>query len=62
MDLGIVGYIILVFVFLLLFAFSFYFGIKEWLKPQDASPIPVDVEYVRVENYFGTSFRQKMQE
>jgi hypothetical protein len=59
---GLLGYIVLVLCFLGLFALSFFFGIREWLKPQDATPLPVDVEYVRVENYFGTSFRQKMQE
>lgn len=62
MNWGLPGYIILVLLFLGLFALSFFFGIREWLKPKDANPLPVDVEYVRVENYFGTSFRQKMQE
>ncbi len=56
------GYLFLVFAFLLLFSLSFYFGIREWLKPEDDTPIPVDVEYVRVENYVGESFRSKMQE
>ena len=56
------GYFILLLTFVLLFALSFYFGFREWLHPEDNAPIPVDVEYVRVENYFGTSFRAKMQE
>ena len=56
------GYLILFFTFVLLFAISFFYAFREWLRPEDSSPIPVDVEYVRVENYFGTSFRAKMQE
>ncbi len=56
------GYLILLVIFLSLFALSFYFGFREWLHPEDNAPLPVDVEYVRVENYFGTSFRSKMQE
>src|SRR3989304_7876319 len=56
------GYLILFLTFVLLFGMSFYFAFREWLRPEDNSPIPVDVEYVRVENYFGTSFRAKMQE
>jgi predicted acyltransferase (DUF342 family) len=59
---GLFGYVLLLIFFLGLFALSFAFGIREWLKPKDSNPLPVDVEYVRVENYFGTSFRQKMQE
>ena len=56
------GYFALLVLFLLLFSSNFYFGIREWLRPQDAAPLPVDVEYVRTENYFGTSFRAKMRE
>ena len=56
------GYLILFLTFILLFAVSFFFAFREWLRPEDNTPIPVDVEYVRVENYFGTSFRAKMQE
>ena len=56
------GYLILFLTFVLLFGLSFYFAFREWLRPEDNAPIPVDVEYVRVENYFGTSFRAKMQE
>ncbi|MBI3934929.1 MAG: hypothetical protein HY316_09575 [Acidobacteria bacterium] len=56
------GYLILFLIFVLLFGMSFYFAFREWLRPEDNTPIPVDVEYVRVENYFGTSFRAKMQE
>lgn len=56
------GYLILFLTFILLFGLSFYFAFREWLRPEDNAPIPVDVEYVRVENYFGTSFRAKMQE
>jgi len=56
------GYLILFLTFVLLFGLSFYFAFREWLRPEDSTPIPVDVEYVRVENYFGTSFRAKMQE
>jgi hypothetical protein len=56
------GYLILFLTFVLLFGMSFYFAFREWLRPEDNTPIPVDVEYVRVENYFGTSFRAKMQE
>jgi hypothetical protein len=56
------GYLILFLTFVLLFGMSFYYAFREWLRPEDNTPIPVDVEYVRVENYFGTSFRAKMQE
>ena len=56
------GYLILFLTFVLLFGMSFYFAFREWLRPEDNTPIPVDVEYVRVENYFGTSFRAKMHE
>src|SRR5215467_2907654 len=56
------GYLILFLTFILLFGVSFYFAFREWLRPEDNAPIPVDVEYVRIENYFGTSFRAKMQE
>ena len=56
------GYLILLLIFLLFFSLSFFFGFQEWFRPRDASPLPVDVEYVRVENYFGVSFRKKMQE
>ncbi len=56
------GYLALLFTFILLFALSFYFGLREWLRPQDDTPLPVDVEYVRLENYFGLSFRAKMRE
>ena len=56
------GYLILLLIFLLFFSLSFFFGFQEWFRPRDASPLPVDVEYVRVENYFGISFRKKMQE
>lgn len=56
------GYFALLILFLLFFSFSFYFGMREWLRPQDAAPVPVDVEYVRAENYFGVSFRRNMRE
>ena len=56
------GYLLLVLLFFLFFSVSFYFGFREWRRPWDAVPLPIDVEYVRVENYFGHSFRAKMQE
>ena len=42
------GYLILFLTFVLLFGMSFYFAFREWLRPEDNTPIPVDVEYVRV--------------
>lgn len=56
------GYVTLLTLFLLFFGLSFYFAVREWRHPRDNAPLPVDVEYVRVENYFGISFRSKMQE
>ncbi|MBI3894467.1 MAG: hypothetical protein HY313_00910 [Acidobacteria bacterium] len=56
------GYLILLLIFFLFLSLSFSFGAQEWFRPRDASPLPVDVEYVRVENYFGVSFREKMQD
>jgi hypothetical protein len=55
------GYLVLLLTFVLMFGVSFYFALREWLRPEDDAPIPVDVEYVRMENYFGASFRAKMQ-
>ncbi|MBI4465768.1 MAG: hypothetical protein HY647_13775, partial [Acidobacteria bacterium] len=54
------GYAILLLLFLGFFSLSLWFGLKEWLYPEDASPLPVDVDYVRVENYFGAAFREKL--
>ena len=56
------GYLLLLLLFSLFFSVSFYFGFREWRRPWDAAPLPIDVEYVRVENYFGRSFRAKMQQ
>ena len=56
------GYFSLLLLFFLLFSLNFYFAFREWLRPRDANPLPVDVEYIRVENYFGVSFRAKMKE
>ena len=56
------GFFALSLLFLLLFSLNFYFGFWEWLRPRDDDPLPVDVEYVRVENYFGISFRAKMKQ
>ncbi len=56
------GYFSLLLLFFLLLSLNFYFGFREWLRPRDDAPLPVDVEYVRVENYFGISFRAKMKE
>ncbi|MBI4463183.1 MAG: hypothetical protein HY647_00630 [Acidobacteria bacterium] len=56
------GYLFLVLLFLALLSLSFYFGVREWLRPEDNSPLPVDVEYVRQENFFGLSFRARLGE
>lgn len=56
------GYFALLLLFVILFALSFYFGVREWRHPRDDTPLPIDVEYIRTENYFGVSFRAKMQE
>ena len=56
------GYLALLTLFLLLFSLCFFFGIREWLRPRDATPLPVDADYVRAENFFGASFREKMRE
>ncbi len=56
------GYFSLLLLFFLLLSLNFYFGFREWLRPRDDAPLPVDVEYVRAENYFGISFRAKMKE
>ena len=56
------GYFSLLLLFLLLFLLNFYFAFREWRRPRDDDPLPVDVEYIRVENYFGISFRAKMKE
>ena len=58
----VLGYLFLLLLFFLFFSASFYFGFREWRRPWDAAPLPMDVEYVRVENYFGQSFRAKMRE
>lgn len=58
----VLGYLCLLLLFFLFFSASFYFGFREWRRPWDAVPLPMDVEYVRVENYFGQSFRAKMRE
>lgn len=58
----VLGYLFLLLLFFLFFSASFYFGFREWRRPWDAVPLSMDVEYVRVENYFGQSFRGKMQE
>ncbi len=56
------GYFTLVGLFLLLFSLCFYPAVRELLRPLDDTPLPVDIEYIRRENYFGESFRAKMQE
>ena len=58
----VLGYLFLLLLFFLFFSASFYFGFREWRRPWDAVPLSMDVEYVRAENYFGQSFRGKMQE
>jgi hypothetical protein len=58
----VLGYLALLGLFLLLFSLCFFYGIREWLRPRDATPLPVDADYVRAENYFGASFREKMRE
>ena len=56
------GYLFLVLLFLSLLSVSFYFAVREWLRPGDDAPLPVDIEYVRQENYFGLSFRARVGE
>jgi hypothetical protein len=56
----VLGYFALLGLFLLLFFLCFFFGIREWLRPRDATPLAVDANYVRAENFFGVSFRDKM--
>lgn len=56
------GYLLLLLLFFLFFSASLYFGYREWRRPSDAAPLAMDVEYIRVEDYFGRSFRAKMQE
>jgi len=58
----IAGYLLLLLLFFLFFSVSLYFGYREWRQPSDAVPLAMDVDYIRVENYFGRSFRAKMQE
>ncbi len=57
-----VGYLVLLLLFFLFFSVSLYFGYQEWRHPIDAVPLAMDVDYVRIENYFGRSFRAKMRE
>ena len=57
-----VGYVLLLLLFFVFFSLSLYFGFREWRQPSDAAPLAMDVDYVRVENYFGQSFRAKMRE
>ena len=54
------GYFILFCLFFAMFALCFVFGLREWLRPKDDNPIPVDREYVRDEFFLGASFRKKM--
>ena len=56
------GYLFLVVLFLALFSVSFFFAAREWLRPADDAPLPVDIEYVRQENYFGLCFRARWKE
>jgi len=56
------GYLLLLLLFFLFFSVSLYFGFREWRQPSDAIPLAMDVDYIRVENYFGRSFRAKMQQ
>ena len=56
------GYLLLLLLFFLFFSVSLYFGYREWRQPSDAIPLAMDVDYIRIENYFGRSFRAKMQE
>jgi hypothetical protein len=58
----IAGYLLLLLLFFLFFSVSLYFGYREWRQPSDAVPLAMDVDYIRVEDYFGRSFRAKMQE
>jgi len=57
-----VGYLLLLLLFLLFFSVSLFFAFREWRRPRDASPLPMDVDYIRIENYFGQSFRAKVRE
>ena len=56
------GYLLLLLLFVLFFSVSLFFGCREWRRPCGAVPLSMDVDYIRVENYFGQSFRAKMQE
>jgi hypothetical protein len=58
----VLGYLAILGLFLLMFSVCFIFGIREWLRPRDAAPLPVDADYVRAENFFGTAFREKVGE
>jgi predicted acyltransferase (DUF342 family) len=58
----VLGYFTLFGLCLLLFSLCFCFAVREWLRPIDDAPLPVDIEYVRRENYFGESFRAKMKD
>jgi hypothetical protein len=58
----IAGYLLLLLLFFLFFSVSLYPGYREWRQPSDANPLAMDVDYVRIENYFGQSFRAKMKE
>jgi len=40
----VLGYFLLLLLFLLLLSLNFYFGVREWLHPRNAAPLPVDVE------------------
>jgi hypothetical protein len=57
-----IGYLALLVAFVVLFFLSLGFAFREWLWPRDDGPLVVDAEYVRVENYFGSSFRTKMKQ
>ena len=55
-----VGYLVLLLLFFLVFSISLYFGYREWQRPNDAVPLAMDVDYVRIENYLGRSFRAQV--
>ncbi len=56
------GYFALLAIFLVVLGISLSPGLVEWLDPRDQKALPVDLDYVRYENYFGASFRKRMQE
>lgn len=56
------GYFLLLLIFGTFLFLSLSLGLREWLYPKSVNPLPVDVDFVRLENYFGTAFRAKLRE